>query len=83
MNKLTRKDLGLDVEGYKDYVNNLKIFAKYQKDYEMLADDGVDRSLQGALNGLLSSQGERDGNYVSEETLERARVLAAWKDSIY
>jgi hypothetical protein len=29
MNKLTRMDLGLDVEAYKDYVNNLKIFAKY------------------------------------------------------
>jgi len=27
MNKLTRKDLGLDVEAYKDYCNNLKIFA--------------------------------------------------------
>lgn len=39
MNKLTRKDLGLDVEAYKDYVNNLKIFAKYNKDYEVLAND--------------------------------------------
>lgn len=29
MNKLTRKDLGLDVEAYKDYCNNLKIFAEY------------------------------------------------------
>jgi hypothetical protein len=24
LNKLTRNDLGLDVEAYKDYVNNLK-----------------------------------------------------------
>lgn len=39
INKLTRMDLGLDVEAYKDYVNNLKIFAKYSKDYEALAND--------------------------------------------
>jgi len=37
MNKLTRMDLGLDVEAYKDYVNNLKVFAKFNKDYEILA----------------------------------------------
>jgi len=24
LNKLTRMDLGLDVEGYKDYINNIK-----------------------------------------------------------
>jgi hypothetical protein len=24
MNKLTRMDLGLDIEAYKDYINNLK-----------------------------------------------------------
>lgn len=28
-----RKDLGLDVEAYKDYVNNLKMFAEYNTDY--------------------------------------------------
>jgi hypothetical protein len=27
MQKLVRMDLGLDVEGYKDYVHNLKVFA--------------------------------------------------------
>jgi hypothetical protein len=34
-------DIGLDVEAYKDYVNNLKIFAKYNQDYEVLADDNM------------------------------------------
>ena len=29
MNKLVRMDMGLDVEGYKEFVNNLKEFAKY------------------------------------------------------
>jgi len=24
MNKLARRDLGLDIEAYKDYINNLK-----------------------------------------------------------
>lgn len=42
LNKLTRKDLGLDVEAYKDYVNNLKVMAKYSKDYEILANDAYD-----------------------------------------
>lgn len=33
MTKLMRKDLGLDVEAYKDYVHNLKLFAQYNTDY--------------------------------------------------
>jgi hypothetical protein len=35
MTKLTRLDLGLDFESYKDYINNLHEFAKYKefKDY--------------------------------------------------
>ena len=41
MQKLIRMDIGLDVEMYKDYVNNLKIFAQYNKDYEVLADDNM------------------------------------------
>jgi len=39
MNKLARMDIGLDVEAYKDYVNNLKQFAKYHDDLEILAED--------------------------------------------
>ena len=42
MNKLTRKDLGLDVEAYKDYCNNLKIFASYNQDYQILAENNQD-----------------------------------------
>lgn len=41
MNKLCRMDLGLDVEGYKDYVNNLKIFAKQNEDCQILAMDNI------------------------------------------
>ena len=36
MNKLTRTDLGLDLEAYKDYVNNLEEFAKVNDDYDIL-----------------------------------------------
>jgi hypothetical protein len=32
MNKLARGDLGLDLAGYKDYVNNLKEFANVNSD---------------------------------------------------
>ena len=41
MSKLVRMDMGLDVEAYKDYVNNLKTFAKYNEDYDVLADDNM------------------------------------------
>jgi len=41
MNKLTRMDLGLDVEAYKDYINNLKQFAHVNKDFEIFARDSL------------------------------------------
>lgn len=37
MEKLARKDLGLDIIGYKDYTNNLKRFARYNSDLGILA----------------------------------------------
>lgn len=39
LNKLTRMDLGLDVEAYKDYINNLKKFAHMNADFEIYARD--------------------------------------------
>lgn len=59
INKLTRKDLGIDIEAYKDYVNNLKIFAKYNKDYEILADDHIDNKISGALNTYFETEHNR------------------------
>lgn len=41
LNKLTRKDLGLDLEAYKDFVNNLKQFAHVNKDFEIFARDSL------------------------------------------
>ena len=39
MHKLTRMDLGLDLEAYKDYINNLKKFAHMNNDFEIYARD--------------------------------------------
>lgn len=39
LHKLSRMDLGLDIEAYKDYVNNLKQFAHVNRDFELLARD--------------------------------------------
>lgn len=41
MQKLARMDLGLDLEAYKDYVNNLKKFAEYNNDFEFFARDNL------------------------------------------
>ena len=45
LNKLTRMDLGLDMEAYKDYINNLKQFAHLNSDFDMFAKEalGTDR----------------------------------------
>ena len=39
LNKFARKDLGLDVAAYKDYVNNLKEFATVSNDMSFFAID--------------------------------------------
>ena len=46
-------DLGLDLEGYKDYVNNLKEFAKYDKDWEILAEDNA-KPHYGTMHSMYS-----------------------------
>jgi hypothetical protein len=37
MDKMARMDLGLDIVGYKDYLNNLKQFAAFNDDMTVLA----------------------------------------------
>ena len=41
LNKLARKDLGLDVAAYKDYVNNLREFAHVNKDLNIYAAEAL------------------------------------------
>lgn len=41
LEKLSRKDLGLDVAAYKDYVNNLKEFAHINSDLNIFAAESL------------------------------------------
>ena len=41
LEKLSRKDLGLDILAYKDYVNNLKEFAHINKDLNVFAAESL------------------------------------------
>ena len=41
LNKLARKDLGLDIAAYKDYVNNIKEFAHINKDLNIFAAESL------------------------------------------
>ena len=73
MEKLTRMDLGLDLEGYKDYVNNLKEFAKFDKDWEILAQDNVVPhygTKQSEYSEHSSAQLLRAGNQVNQGEID-------------
>ena len=54
MEKLARKDLGLDVAAYKDYVHNLKEFAHINNDLNVFATEnmnvGVDKEEKSILD---------------------------------
>lgn len=41
MEKMARMDLGLDLIGYKDYINNLATFSKYNSDLTVLSHDNL------------------------------------------
>jgi hypothetical protein len=41
MEKMARMDLGLDLIGYKDYINNLATFSQYNSDLTVLANDNL------------------------------------------
>lgn len=75
MQKLVRKDLGLDVEAYKNYVNNIKIFAKYNRDYEILAQDDVDIP-RGVFPGLGDGTDDYAGAEVDYAGMDRAELAA-------
>ena len=63
-------DIGLDVEAYKDYVNNLKIFAKYNQDYEVLADDNMQVPLtEMQRKKLIGPDGQ-----IHDKALQKARA---------
>ena len=41
LKKLTRKDLGLDVLGFKDYISNLRQFSHLNKDFELFINETI------------------------------------------
>ena len=51
--KLSRKDLGLDIAGYKDYVINLKEFANINSDLSVFAQENLAEDLNFNDKGLL------------------------------
>lgn len=67
-------DLGLDVEGYKDYVNNLKIFAKYNKDWEILANDM--KPIPGFAHGPLSHNEDGLPFMIDQDELDFKKLQA-------
>jgi hypothetical protein len=34
-------ELGLDIEGFKDYVHNVKVLAKFSHEFDILANDDM------------------------------------------
>lgn len=79
MEKLTRMDHGLDLEGYKDYVNNLKEFAKFNKDWEILAQDNAIPhygTMQSQYSEHSQAQLSQSGNYVNQGEIDQARSEA-------
>lgn len=75
INKLVRKDIGLDVEAYKNYVNNVKTFAKFNKDYEILARDDLDIP-RGVFPGVEEGQGDIYGAQINYASLEKDELVA-------
>lgn len=53
LSKLTRMDLGLDIEAYKDYVNNLKKFAHLNYDFQLFAQDSLRLDQYSEYNQLI------------------------------
>lgn len=75
MSKLMRKDLGLDVEAYKDYTHNLKMFAQYNSDYQVLAEDHLNTFEAGTANGILATNGRLGGINGFKETTESLELI--------
>lgn len=53
LEKLSRKDLGLDILAYKDYVHNLKEFAHLNKDLNMFSSESLKIDSELSERGLI------------------------------
>lgn len=83
---MVRKDIGIDVEAYKNYVNNVKLFAKYNKDYEILARDnqdvprgvfpGVGEGYDGSVEGAEIDYAGMDKSELAARVLDKTKRLS-------
>lgn len=75
MNKYARKDLGLDILGYKDYVNNLKEFASVNDEMGIFAIDNfnADKMYATEDNVLVTSRAAYADGSVGLERVKRHR----------
>lgn len=73
---MVRKDIGLDVEAYKNYVNNIKLFAKFNKDYEILASESKDAP-RGVFPGIGDGyDGSVEGSEIDYAGIDKTELAA-------
>lgn len=80
LNKLARKDLGLDLAAYKDYVNNLKEFAHVNQDLNLFAAEGLALGTHYDETGVI--QIENKGRLEIQTNLEGLERVGANKNVI-
>lgn len=74
---MARKDLGLDVAAYKDYVNNLKEFAHINKDMNIFAAENLALDANVSEMGLLQiEETSKSGAEIQTNLEGRERVQA-------
>lgn len=76
LNKLARKDLGIDVEAYKDYINNLKQFAHVNTDMQLYAADKLIDKKQKVF--IKIDYNKPEGLNEQESELYKSRLDAAF-----
>ena len=76
MQKLVRMDLGLDIEAFKDYVNNTKQFAKCNTDWDIFGKDDLSVP-PGLLVGGDKNRSTMTTGNVNE--LEKVKEDALWQ----
>jgi len=75
---MVRMDVGLDVEAYKDYVNNTKEFAKVNYDWEIFGKEDLSHPAGIFVGG---KQANRYASVVNDEDqIEKRTIDAQWAE---
>jgi ribosomal protein S16 len=77
MQKLVRMDLGLDLDAFKDFVNNSKSFAKHHSEWEIFGKDDL-KIPAGVIPGHEDKQVALD-----PVSLEAAKQQAVWEQRTF